>query len=374
MEFKLKNITKVFFISLIILCNINHAFSQTDEQITFKYNKATQLIKELNWFEAKDLLLEIKEEKESYAPAIYQLGLIETHFKDYEKAINYFDKVIAINKDHVTDSYFQIGKIKWSFKDFKGAETALNHVIEHDKTNSEAFYLRGKMNYDKGEFESSSNDFELAILYNNEDIMYYFDRSLARIELQKYTGAIEDLTKVIAANPEMADAYFNRANAYYLEGSSPNYNHHHHLFILALEDYNEALKLDPELEPAYFNRGETHMRLAEEITGKKHETIALKEFEEITVIDPDYTDAYYDIAVINYEFGNSKKALEIFNQLIAKERAHDDAFLYRGYTYLELDDVDNACLDFEKADELGNKEAHKDIHKYCKSSKKKKKK
>ena len=60
-----------------------------------------------------------------------------------------------------------------------------------------------------------------------------------------YRRAIEDFTKAIQINPDDADAYFHRGNAFYQLGDKPE----------AIEDYSRAIQINPHDADAYINRG-----------------------------------------------------------------------------------------------------------------------
>lgn len=60
-----------------------------------------------------------------------------------------------------------------------------------------------------------------------------------------YDEAIEDMNKAIKLYPELAEAYYNRANLLAISGKLPE----------AYDDYTRAIELNPNLGEAYYNRG-----------------------------------------------------------------------------------------------------------------------
>lgn len=95
--------------------------------------------------------------------------------------------------------------------------------------------------------------------------------------MQKYALAITDCSKAIKINPQYANAYNARGDAYYGQGK----------YELAIADYNKAieLKYDP-LSQVYNNRGITYYQ-----QGNYQQAIA--DYNKAIQIDPNYAEAYY---------------------------------------------------------------------------------
>jgi tetratricopeptide (TPR) repeat protein len=88
----------------------------------------------------------------------------------------------------------------------------------------------------------------------NEEAVVCFNKANALWDGQKYTDpkkAIEYLNKAIKLQPDYAQAYYNRGNAYYGLG----------LYQRAIKDYAEAIRLKPNDIDAYYNRGNTYFYL-----------------------------------------------------------------------------------------------------------------
>ena len=65
--------------------------------------------------------------------------------------------------------------------------------------------------------------------------------------------SIADYDKAIALNPEYANAYYNRGNAYNSKGE----------YDRAIADYDKAIALNPDDAIAYSNRGLAHEKLGD---------------------------------------------------------------------------------------------------------------
>jgi len=89
-------------------------------------------------------------------------------------------------------------------------------------------------------------------------------------EQELWDEAISEYTEAIELDPELAEAYVNRARAHI------NLGQHE----LAIVDCNKAIELDPELYTAYLSRG-----LCYEIQGNKNQ--ALADYQRVVTLSQD---------------------------------------------------------------------------------------
>ena len=72
------------------------------------------------------------------------------------------------------------------------------------------------MNY--GKFDEAEAAFDKAIKYDKSNYEAYYLRGCAKINEKKFQEALSDLGKAIELKPDYADAYFNMARTYILLG------------------------------------------------------------------------------------------------------------------------------------------------------------
>ncbi len=112
---------------------------------------------------------------------------------------------------------------------------------------------------------------------------------------QRYDEALEFYTKAVVFNPTDKITMLKIANIYKLKGNNAK----------AINFYDKILTLDKESTDAYFNKG---LVLANQ---KKYDE-AIKCFEKVTELTPDYPYAYYSLAMA-YELKElPKKAVEYY--------------------------------------------------------------
>jgi tetratricopeptide (TPR) repeat protein len=395
----MKKVTQVIrkdFLIPFLVCILGFSAHAQTASETESYNQAMKHIGLLEYTRAKEILDNLLVKNPNLPSAQYQSGLIDLRLNDVPAAEAHFLKVLEIHQKDIVEASIELAKINLKAGKQDEALVYVEKVLQEDQSNHFAYFQRGQIKLKKGDFSAAKEDFNSAILYKNDEYIYYYDRGVALVELEDYNNAIQDFDKVVAnikTTPELENAYFYRGLCYYQEAMDPKYKGHKELLNKALSDYNMCVSLDKKDETAFFNRGEVNMALGhyvDAISDFKHcvmlnpnnyeahynkamcnyhfgeEATAIRDMKTLTVMNPNFTDAIFQLGVWNYEFGENKKALENFNLLITKEKEHADAFYYRGLTYLEMDNTKLACQDFQKAQDLGDKESHKDFVKYCK--------
>ena len=95
-----------------------------------------------------------------------------------------------------------------------------------------------------------------------------------------YDRAIEEYTKAIELNPDLAIAYINRGDAYQCR----------RLFDRAVADFTKAIELKPDFDAAYANRG-----VAYQCEGDFDR--AITNFTKAIELKPDFAIAYFNRGV-----------------------------------------------------------------------------
>ena len=134
-------------------------------------------------------------------------------------------------------------------KKYTKSEKCFNEFLKlregDDRGISGGYSLRAQALVGSKQFEKAIEDFDEAIKHNPNYANVYRDRGNAYRNLKQYERAIEDYNKAIELDPEYALAYNNRGIAF---RNLKQYER-------AIEDYNKAIELDPEYALAYINRG-----------------------------------------------------------------------------------------------------------------------
>ncbi len=225
--------------------------------------------------------------------------------------------------EYQVSKYIADATDKISINDLAGAIEIMNNAIEIDPQISEFYFIRG-------------------ITYN---------------EIKLYNLALKDLSTAIQLNPEYELAYEWRSTIMInLGGNAFN----------AFKDCEQALRLNSNNQQAHFNLGKISHNLAiiygglTNLKAKEEYTKAINEYTKAALINPHYTDAFYQRGEIWYTLENYKKAINDYSkaiELCPPEKGYFsqttiNLYFKRGMAKYFRRDYDGAILDMNKAIEL----------------------
>jgi tetratricopeptide (TPR) repeat protein len=123
---------------------------------------------------------------------------------------------------------------KASQKDYQGALADYTKALEIDSQDANIYYSRALVYVELGDYEKAIADYTKAIdfKYNPASVPYY-NRAIAHRYNQDVQAAIGDFNKSLLLDPNYADAYFDRANAYSSQGEREK----------AIADYKKSAEL-----------------------------------------------------------------------------------------------------------------------------------
>lgn len=180
----------------------------------------------------------------------------------------------------------------------------LNQAIKMSPNYGSAYYSRGRIRFQLGDYSGSIADYSQTIKLNPQDAGALANRCVAYRKLSDFSAAIADCSEAIQLNPNYADALANRCLALIAIGDTES-------LPASLADCNQAIALNSSQYDAYYGRGLIYQKLGE----PNH---AIADYSRAITHNPNLAEAYY----------------------------------YRGLVRLELNHRQNAESDFQKAAEL----------------------
>jgi len=148
---------------------------------------------------------------ERAAEAWYRVGYIYccTDVRDFEAAIEAYDKAIGLNPDEKT-SYNNRAKAKTELGRHKEALIDADKAVRLDP-NSTTYNTRGAILFKLGLVKEAIDDYNRAILIGPDFAETYSNRANASASLGRFKEAIDDYNEAIRLRPNYSEAYYNRA-------------------------------------------------------------------------------------------------------------------------------------------------------------------
>lgn len=209
-------------------------------------------------------------------------------------------------------------------------------------------YWRAKAYFELNSLQGTIDDLNMVISLQKREILYFELRANCYLFQKKYTKAIDDLNVVLKLKPVYFSKYLLRANA-----------------LAQLKQYDNALA-DIAIYQKYFPNNENGLFEAGNVWAASENYFKALENYNKAIANNSKKPAYYLARALVYEKTNMPKyAFNDFNTAITLNPNLSDAWLGRGRMYLQQGNKKQACLNWEKANELGNYNANKLIYEHC---------
>ena len=175
-----------------------------------------------------------------YAEAYDQRGLVQLKLGHHRKAIADYSKAIQLIKS---------GAAKLTGNQENSISLTLRRNTKFGE--AEAYYNRGVVKLELGEFVEAIADYDESIRLKPDYAKSYHSRGVAKIYLKQLNDALADFDEAIRIQPNYAEAYNSRGGAKLLLSKTNE----------AIADFDEAIRINPEFINAYTNRAQAKIIL-----------------------------------------------------------------------------------------------------------------
>jgi hypothetical protein len=115
----------------------------------------------------------------------------------------------------------------------------------------------------------------------------------------------------------------------------------------AVQYLGNAIKQDPNQAQAYNNRGNAYRDV-------RNYQKAIQDYQKAIQLNPKFYQAYNNRGNVYFDQRNYQQAIKDYNQSIALNPSYNLAYLNRGLAFQQLKNSALACKDFQKACQLGD--------------------
>ncbi|HAF96067.1 MAG: hypothetical protein A2021_01570 [Elusimicrobia bacterium GWF2_52_66] len=241
-----------------------------------------------------------------------------------------------------------------------------NKVIKKNSKDAQAFYERGTMYADLGQYDNAIGSFGIAISIDPTHLMAYFGRGNVYYAKRDFDKVIEDFSKAIAIDPKFTGAYYERGLAYNEKGEynkgiedflrvildvPKNAGAHSALgsiyaskreYDKAIKEHSVALEIDPKDAGEYSNRGGAYVQNGELDKG-------IEDFSKAIEIDPREATIYTNRGIAYSQKREWAEAIEDFSMAILINPKDAYSYAFRGHMYQGKGECSKALDDVNKA-------------------------
>ena len=289
--------------------------------------------------------------------------------KNYTEAITNLNICILAQPNN-NEVYFLRGACKFSLSDNIGAEEDFTRALSiYSPVFDEASRYRSIVRYQLGNYSGALDDINKVIENQKNNPVLYVERAFYLLANNDFNSAISDCDKAISLKSLGEDVYFCKAIA---EDALTNYEdalcdydlvikinpHSEDAFVRrgmtkfkmgnyndAIDDYNRTLKLDSVSTFAFYNRAEAEIKLND---NKK----ALRDYDTVLFFEPRNAYAYYNRAVLYASEQKYEPAIEDFNKVLLLNPNNIQALYNRAKLKQNIEDYKGAISDCDKIIEL----------------------
>jgi tetratricopeptide (TPR) repeat protein len=167
------------------------------------------------------------------------------------------------------------------------------------------------------------------------EVQILVDAATADIKAGKYDDAGEKLDRAIKAQPDVADAYYQRGRVLHQKKD----------FDRAKADLDQAVRLKPDFTAAYEERGIVAM-------ARRRWEAAIVDFDRVLTVDPNNVAILVRRGTAHRQAGALDAAIADLTKAIELQPNDAATYTERGFTWRAKHQIEHVVADFERAREL----------------------
>ena len=169
----------------------------------------------------------------------------------------------------------------------------------------------------------------------NNNSQEYYNLAITHYEKGEYDSAIENFQIAVSISPEHAEAHYNLGVVYYKK----------ELFELSEQHFKKAAELNPEDSESYYNLGLTYYE-------NNNLDLAIKTLKEAANLKPDDPEIHHSIGSSYYKKGDFDLAEQSFKNAISINPELTESYKSLSATYIEMGEFELAEKTIKMAIEI----------------------
>jgi tetratricopeptide (TPR) repeat protein len=272
------------------------------------------------------------------------------HCSDYKDHFSLTERAASLNNP----SGLAGSSMEWLNKgDTTKAMEYIDKAIDLNNKDAGIYFQKGKLMAKMQKHEDADQNFSLALNMMPNLVDALIARSVERRMMKKYESAFRDIyaaAKIDSTNPKI---YMTFGNLFLAVNDDPN----------ALQSYSKAIQLQPMYAEAYNNRAYVKLLLHDDtgtIADCRRALVLMKDKPNPYVYN-NMGHAFSNINMMDSAFAYFKKAID-------GDPNFAYAYFLRGVAKQKINNLNDACADWNTAISLGYKDTSGVVNKYCRLS------
>ncbi|GEM_PF-3177201 len=268
---------------------------------------------------------------------------------EYQEALAYLDKTIKADPAY-SNAYLLRAEVYYEQENYDKVISDLDRAFEIEQTFSSFLnkyhILKAKTYIQQNKLEDAEKTYEDLLALEDYNSEAYFELGNLQFLMDQPTEALISINKAVKIDPKIAKFY--AARAYFTQKSYTIFPGDKR-YKAVNDDFNLALYLEPNNYEFYKLRSEFMRKMGQEVE-------ALNDYNKMIELSPEENFAYTERGVLKMHEEKYIEAIEDFSSSIELFPGDADNFKYRGLCHHNLREYYDAYNDFSKSIELLNVE------------------
>lgn len=225
--------------------------------------------------------------------------------------------------------YAERGRLFYENDGYDEAIRDLNRALSFDSANVEYMHLLADVYLDYFKSRLALKTMERAAELYPERIPTLLKLSEFQMILKQYEASMKTIDRILKIDPQNAEAYFMFGMNFKERGDT----------VRAINSFQKAVEFDSELIDGWINLGQLYAAIGD--------PLAMRYFDNAIRVGPENVTALHARADYLSDTGDLPGAIEMYRRISLVDPQYEDAYFNSGLIYLDMDSIDQARKQFD---------------------------
>ncbi len=243
-------------------------------------------------------------------------------------AVNSVSRQIADSPDD-PDLYYARAELFYESAAYDEAIGDLETALSYDSMNIRYLHLLADSYLDYFKSKEAIATLKQTLDYHPQHIVTHLKLSEFQLILKQYDESMQTLARVLNLDPRNPEAYFMMGLNYKETGDTAR----------AINSFQETVEIDPDIVDAWVLLGQ--------LQGAMGNDIAQQYFESALIVSPNNINVMHAKADYLSDQEKLKEAIEVYQEITRIDPQYEEAYFNMGLLYMDLDSIGRARKQFD---------------------------